>query len=626
MVPCYQLPEFFLTFEMVGRNFCFSLLILIVIDMVTSPYQGLVHDSRLYALQASSHIYPSRFKEDLFLLFGSQDKFTIFSYILSPLIKILGLQPGMFLGYIASKILFLSGVLALNRQLIKNQGLALIASLLIASGPLLYIFFDINEPFLTPRLLSCAFCLLGFRSLLRRDYWKMGLFMFLAIMFHPIMALGPNIIAGAILITRRCRRSFLWRISSLAVTALLLSIAVITYKIGLMPRNFIMDAKWLEIVAFRSWFLSPLQWTSLEWEAIAASILLTCLSIKLLEDADIKHLALTTLLVTIAGIAATIFFTYFFPIAIFLQAQPWRIFWILRLLTPALSLLLVSKLWKCQGPCQLALPFILWPTILGGGVTDDALYWLIIAGIIISLPPQFASQLNLKMIRLLLLIESIVILSPHIVMTLVNVITFPQWAEVNDNKLDLATYALNPTLRLLILILLVWWLVRRTCMAERVVEAVLVLGLLFLVQPNLTQQTAQTMSQKKSNKLVVSSIEVTQKWRPLVPSGSVVLSDGLITPEMIWFDWQSCCYISRLQGAGVIFNRALAIEWDKRKEKVQRALSRKNQNDLSVWCQKEKIDFIVSRFELPLPKLATEQGIKLYATNINITKNPVTQY
>jgi len=55
-------------------------LTLISIWILSHPYKGIVHDSKLYTLQAMSHIKPEIFKHDLFLRFDSQENYSVFSY------------------------------------------------------------------------------------------------------------------------------------------------------------------------------------------------------------------------------------------------------------------------------------------------------------------------------------------------------------------------------------------------------------------------------------------------------------------------------------------------------------------------------------------------------------------
>ncbi|MFX7949498.1 hypothetical protein ABTK52_19180, partial [Acinetobacter baumannii] len=56
-----------------------------LIWLLVRPYQGIVHDARLYGLQVLARVSPGAFHADLFLAYGSQDSFSIFSLIVRPL-------------------------------------------------------------------------------------------------------------------------------------------------------------------------------------------------------------------------------------------------------------------------------------------------------------------------------------------------------------------------------------------------------------------------------------------------------------------------------------------------------------------------------------------------------------
>ena len=56
------------------------------------PYQGIFHDANLYTLQALARLHPQSLSQDVFLKFGSQDRFTLFSPIYAAAIRLIGLD------------------------------------------------------------------------------------------------------------------------------------------------------------------------------------------------------------------------------------------------------------------------------------------------------------------------------------------------------------------------------------------------------------------------------------------------------------------------------------------------------------------------------------------------------
>ena len=68
------------------------------------PYLGLVHDSRIYTLQALNLLRPDLYGNDVYLKFGSQDSYTAFSPLYARLMSLMGTE------YAASLLTFLANV------------------------------------------------------------------------------------------------------------------------------------------------------------------------------------------------------------------------------------------------------------------------------------------------------------------------------------------------------------------------------------------------------------------------------------------------------------------------------------------------------------------------------------
>ena len=52
---------------------------LIFVNAIALPYRGLVHDARLYGVQVLHRITNGEFSDDLYLRYGSQDAYSLFS-------------------------------------------------------------------------------------------------------------------------------------------------------------------------------------------------------------------------------------------------------------------------------------------------------------------------------------------------------------------------------------------------------------------------------------------------------------------------------------------------------------------------------------------------------------------
>ena len=145
------------------------LCLLLAANALVQPYRGLDHDSRLYAVQVLERIQPGSFVGDLYLRYGSQDRYSVFTVLIVPLVRICGLHVTFFCVYLASKALFFWGLLRLTRVLISSNLALVLALIHLAIVPVAFggnEIFHVNESFLTPRLASCALVLLALEHLL----------------------------------------------------------------------------------------------------------------------------------------------------------------------------------------------------------------------------------------------------------------------------------------------------------------------------------------------------------------------------------------------------------------------------------------------------------------------------
>src|SRR5436190_8917324 len=81
--------------------------LLMVLNALAAPYQGLHHDARLYAAQVSERIWPGSYGDDLYLRYGSQDRYSVFTPLIAPLVAALGVTHSFLIVYLLCKGLFL---------------------------------------------------------------------------------------------------------------------------------------------------------------------------------------------------------------------------------------------------------------------------------------------------------------------------------------------------------------------------------------------------------------------------------------------------------------------------------------------------------------------------------------
>jgi hypothetical protein len=167
------------------------LLLLVSLWIFSHPYQGFLHDARLYALQALSHIQPDGLGKDVFLGRDSQEKYTVFSKVHSRLSGALGFSNASILLLVIGQALWLhslylfSGVFSRRRMRVLSIAFAIAMPSYYGVNSI----FSFGEPFLTPRLFSESFVMYGLSFGVRRSWLPCLFAFFLSSVTHPIVAI-----------------------------------------------------------------------------------------------------------------------------------------------------------------------------------------------------------------------------------------------------------------------------------------------------------------------------------------------------------------------------------------------------------------------------------------------------
>ena len=202
------------------------LALLLALNAMARPYGNLAHDARLYSVQVLNQLEGGAYADDLFLRYGSQDQFSIFSRIAAPLAGALGLQAAFFLLYVLSTALFYLALMRLVLALIPDRAVAVLALVYLAVASLPFgghNIFLVHESFLTPRILANALVLFALERVLRERFGVALALLVPAMSVHPLMAFGGLLIwAGCFAVARINAR----------VLAVLLARASLTATVG----------------------------------------------------------------------------------------------------------------------------------------------------------------------------------------------------------------------------------------------------------------------------------------------------------------------------------------------------------------------------------------------------------
>jgi hypothetical protein len=337
-------------------------LVMLAVNAVFLPYRSRFHDALLYGFQVQNAAERGRFQDDLFLRYGSQDGYSIFSLAAAPMARAIGLQPALFLLYLLATALFFLAAVRLARRLIPGQSDATVGLLLLAvSQPVVggLTAIHVNENFLTARLPAEALVLLGLERLVAGHTMAGLLLQLVALTVHPLMAFGGLLVALAWCAIRYIPRRHL---ASLAVVGALLALAA-----GLMARAagarrlMPTDHFWVTEVAIRSPYMFINEWSGEDWVALLVAVLVAAWArYRLSSDPAVAGLLTAVLVVTALAVAGSLA-VYYAPFALILQGQPFRAVWLIQALAVLLAMAMARDLWsRGDGPWRGAAVALIW--------------------------------------------------------------------------------------------------------------------------------------------------------------------------------------------------------------------------------------------------------------------------
>ena len=311
-----------------------GLLALLALFLATRPHPGVTHDALLYLVQALHRMEPARFATDLYFASGSQDRFTLFSALYAPLVRALGPGGGHQAMLLAGHALWFGGLLALMTALFGRGVAALAAAAAViamnsAYGG--YSIFRYAEPFATPRIFAEAGVMLALALGLRGRWWGAGAALAGALALHPLMAL-PGIAVVAVMAARAHPR--LWLL--LPIGAVLLLPPALA---GIDPfaRIFLTyDPGWWDIVQDRARDVFITNWTVHDLIRLLGTLAFLGMGWALATPEQ-RRLLGAAMLVTAAGLLATLLGGDLLRNVLVVNLQPWRALWLLTLLGNAFA-------------------------------------------------------------------------------------------------------------------------------------------------------------------------------------------------------------------------------------------------------------------------------------------------
>jgi hypothetical protein len=592
---------------------------------LSHPYKGIFHDAQLYTLQALAHLHPDSLARDVFLRFGSQDRYTLFSPLYAAVIHWIGAEPAAAVLTFTLQLALLLGAAALVATVVPGTpGLVGIAVLIAIPGTYgAGEVFTCIESFVTPRMGAEALVLGSLAAALRERPRLAWALLAPAILLHPVMA-GAGL-AGLLCLHIAIPRPKL-AVSLLGLATVLLFLASFTPVDSLLGR---LDPTWLALIEHRSPYLFLADWSLEDWGRTAVCLATLCVgAVALPLDDSLKpsagrarRLARVALLTGLGGLALTLVACDWLHLALPTQLQPWRWLWLTTVVAALLLPAIALTCWRAGLPGKTAVALLVAAWVFGSGIFALAAAALAVATPLLQrLRPQEARLVLYGAVALLLIATSL-----RIAGNLLFAEVFyldprtPLWIR------RIASLIHDGTLPVAIILFAVLLASRPRGTAGLIVLAALSAVSLLVLLP----EVWAAWSQQKFPSAMQAQFA---PWRALIPPGKEVFwsESG---PEA-WVLLERPSYLSVVQTSGLVFSRAAALEMQRRAQALSAVVPPAafmnfsgggagigpTREQLERVCASGEIDFVVSGVPLGWAPLATlprevwhpSGGLRLY--------------
>lgn len=549
----------------IGGRWVASLALLLcafLLWLINHPLHGVdYHDAIIYTTLALHRIDPAAFARDPFFMFGSQDRFSLFSVLYAPLIDHLGITVA------AAAVLFLGGVLwcfaaqAMARSLMGNVWPAAMAVLLTAALCVNYSpngsTFLLNEGFATARILAFPCGVLAMALMLSERFYGALISVVIACLLHPLIGIWPLIVMVLYKLPLRLRYT-LCVLGSITFAFMMLS------ELGPFQR---FDAAWERVLrdGTHDLFVNPPE--GMRWRDYTVQLLTLILAAIHLDPSQPGQAAQRRLYCVVAVVAAAGFIismlaSWYWPSRIVIQAQMWRSMWLVAYIAPFAACHLLWCLQKSLKPPQGGWPWLLTAGLALVFLLQFVLIYVLLVCLLVKLigrstvPDALHKQRWLPWLALVLLGLSL----PNFLAEL----------SLLEGRVELP-YALSVPL-LAGLFLHGGYGVGAALLAlvlQRYGKhAWLLIVLLIMVGVTLVHWDQRNLRDKQWEARAAFGAQ--DQLARLIRPGDVVLWDGR-APVNVWYELRTANYASAVQAIGMVFSREKTFELMARAQRVRAA-------------------------------------------------------
>jgi len=580
-------------------------------------YAGIIHDARLYTFQAFAMREPA-LANDVYLRFGSQDRFTLFSPIYATVMGWLGIDGAAALLTLAFQVAFFVAAAVLARRLMPAPyawiGMALLCALPGHYGA--DTIFAVAEPFVTPRLAAEAAVLFGLAAYLDQRYWLAGVHMLVALALHPLMASAG--FAIVLFMPNGHRLAYPRALAAAAVLS-----AMVVAALGLAGAQVRFDPDWISLLRDGIPYLFPSEWDLADWAKNSLPLTTLLIGALALNPSAARSLCRSAVIIAIVGITATFVLGELLQLVLAIQTQPWRWLWLSHVLALLLAPLIAQRLWSGSALSKASLLLLAAAWLLRGEwyvLPVGAMAIAAAAAAKTRIDRANAGRLALFGAALLLVFA----LFHQIATSILFAIAVPdqsnaphtiRWVRALDRTGLFTTCAF--------VLVLVLFRSLRSRQAQLAISALCILLIAPLAPAAVREWNAKAFDEHTRAAFA--------SWRAHIPEDTEVL--WFDNPLDAWLILERRSYVSGLQMLSGVFSRPAAMEMKRRTHAIEAFLagdlttawldtSRRVQPDssLEATCASGEVRFIVTRRPLsaqaienaPEAVSARFRGLRLY--------------
>lgn len=324
-------------------------LLTLALWVIQHPFRGIMHDSVLYSLFALAKLHPDTLTADVFLRFGSQDRFSVFAPIYAAAISRFGLEHAAVLLLLLSQATLFGCAWLLARRFMQplDATLSLALLVLLPDEYGLGSTFHYLEDFITARIPAEALVVGAVLAAATQRYWIAAGCVIAAMLIHPIM----GIVGAAFLIL-----TFLVpRYPKLTLAAAGIGFAAtLAIVVAIAPLGRVADKTWLFTIHSTSSYLFMTLWSPSDWSRAAGYLVVLVIGSWVGATPLLRRICLGLLATVACGSVITVVFCDVLHVSLFIDFQAWRWFWLADVLAVTLAPAIIQACWQRGGSGRLA--------------------------------------------------------------------------------------------------------------------------------------------------------------------------------------------------------------------------------------------------------------------------------